>query len=185
MTTAPRAVTPTADGLAIRTTSAAGTRALAAWLADVAFPGDRIALLGPLGAGKTQFAKGFAVGLGVTEPVTSPSFTLMSEYPGRLRLFHQDLYRLSGAAEAFDGGMLDERQDAGVTLSEWADRLDAPIDIDRLEVRFTLDEDPTLPWDAMAADDPGVEGGRVLHLQGSVRYARYLDRAEAWSGVRP
>ena len=62
-------------------------------------PGDRLALVGPLGAGKTQFAKGFAVGLGIDAVVNSPSFTLMSEYEGRLRLFHQDLYRLAGAVE--------------------------------------------------------------------------------------
>ena len=55
---------------------------------------DRIALLGPLGAGKTQFAKGFASGLGVIAVVNSPSFTLMAEYDGRLPLFHQDLYQL-------------------------------------------------------------------------------------------
>ena len=88
-------------------------------------PGDRLALVGPLGAGKTQLAKGFAVGLGITEVVNSPSFTLMAEYEGRLPLFHQDLYRLAGIGEALAGGLLDERQDDGVTLSEWADRLDA------------------------------------------------------------
>ena len=76
-------------------------------------PGDRLALIGPLGAGKTQFAKGFAAGLGVSAVVNSPSFTLMAEYPGRLPLFHQDLYRLGGAADAIAGGLFDERQDAG------------------------------------------------------------------------
>ena len=55
-------------------------------------------------------------------------------------LFHQDLYRLAGAAEALDGGLLDERQDAGVTLTEWADRLDAPVDLDHLDVRIVVDE---------------------------------------------
>ena len=98
------------------------TRAFAAALADVAQAGDRIALIGPLGAGKTQFAKGFAVGLGVTDVVNSPSFTLMAEYAGRLPLFHQDLYRLSGAEETMAGGLVDERQVDGVTLIEWAER---------------------------------------------------------------
>ena len=82
----------------LRTSSTAATRALGAALAAVARPGDRIALLGPLGAGKTQLAKGFGAGLGVTDEVTSPSFTLMAEYAGRLPLFHLDLYRLAGAA---------------------------------------------------------------------------------------
>ena len=104
----------------IITRSPERTRDLAAHLATVARPGDRIALIGPLGAGKTQFAKGFARGLGVTEVVNSPSFTLMAEYAGRLPLFHQDLYRLTGAEEAFGGGLVDERQLDGVTLTEWA-----------------------------------------------------------------
>src|SRR4051794_41585171 len=104
MTTAGHAETPAPMRLEIRTSSSAATRALAAWLADVAEAGDRLALLGTLGAGKTQFAKGFAAGLGVSEAVTSPSFTLMAEYQERLRLFHQDLYRLGGAADALDGG---------------------------------------------------------------------------------
>jgi len=160
--------------LDIRTTSAAATQALAGWLADVAEAGDRIALMGPLGAGKTQFAKGFAAGLGVTDAVTSPSFTLMAEYRGRLPLFHQDLYRLAGAADALDGGLLDERQDAGVTLTEWADRLDAPVDLDRLDVRIVV------AADAAIRDDPDAEDERTLRFAGSPRYARYLERARAW-----
>src|SRR3954463_15626240 len=100
----------------VETRSAAETRSFAAHLAAVARPGDRIALLGPLGAGKTQFAKGFAVGLGISDVVNSPSFTLMAEYDGRLRLFHQDLYRLNGAEDIFGGGLVDDRQEDGVTL---------------------------------------------------------------------
>lgn len=160
--------------LDIRTTSAAATQALAGWLADVAEAGDRIALMGPLGAGKTQFAKGFAAGLGVTDAVTSPSFTLMAEYRGRLPLFHQDLYRLAGAADALDGGLLDERQDAGVTLTEWADRLDAPVDLDRLDVRIVIAADTAIH------EVPDAEDDRMLRFAGSPRYARYLERARAW-----
>lgn len=174
MTTDAGTVSPVGSGLRIRTSSAAATRSLASWLAAVAAPGDRIALLGPLGAGKTQFAKGFATGLGIRDTVTSPSFTLMAEYQGRLTLYHQDLYRLTGAADALEGGLLDERQDTGVTLSEWADRLDAPVDTDRLEVRFVLDEVEA------TREDAGADGGRVVHLAGTPAYARYLERAMAW-----
>ena len=106
--------------------------------AGAARAGDRIALLGPLGAGKTQFAKGFAQGLGVREVVNSPSFTLMTEYAGRLPLFHQDLYRLAGAEEAIGGGLVDERQLDGVTLTEWAERLPAEIDPGRLTVEIAV-----------------------------------------------
>lgn len=127
--------------LRVRTSSTQQTRDFAAALAPVAEPGDRLALVGPLGAGKTQFAKGFAVGLGIDDVVNSPSFTLMAEYDGRLTLFHQDLYRLGGADDVLAGGLLDERQDDGVTLSEWADRLDEGLDPARLTVAI----EPTGP----------------------------------------
>ncbi|MGH2468297.1 MAG: tRNA (adenosine(37)-N6)-threonylcarbamoyltransferase complex ATPase subunit type 1 TsaE, partial [Candidatus Limnocylindrales bacterium] len=120
----------------IVTRSAAETRSLAARLAAAARAGDRIGLHGALGAGKTEFAKGFARGLGVGEVILSPSFTLMAEYEGRLPLFHLDLFRLGGLADAYAGGLLDERQGAGVTLIEWAERLDRAIDPGRLEVSF-------------------------------------------------
>lgn len=114
------------------------TRDFAAALGRVARAGDRIALLGPLGAGKTQFAKGFAIGLGVADVVNSPSFTLMAEYSGRLPLFHQDLYRLSGAEEVLGGGLVDERQEDGVTLMEWGERLPEALDAHRLVVRLEV-----------------------------------------------
>lgn len=152
--------------LEVGSRSAEDTRSLAAHLATVARPGDRLALIGPLGAGKTQFAKGFAAGLGVEATVNSPSFTLMAEYEGRMRLFHQDLYRLAGTAEALEGGLLDERQDAGVTLSEWAERLDDDVDPDRLEVRITLLGDEERRIDLMAGEG----------------YDRYLDAAADWAG---
>jgi len=130
-------------GTTVETSSADQTRDFAAALGKVARPGDRIALVGPLGAGKTQFAKGFATGLGVTEVVNSPSFTLMAEYSGRLPMFHQDLYRLNGAEEAIAGGLVDERQLSGVTLSEWAERLPAEIDPERITVAIEVVDDDT------------------------------------------
>jgi len=159
-----------APALAVETESAAATRELAAELAGVARAGDRIALVGPLGAGKTQFAKGFAGGLGVGEVVNSPSFTLMAEYAGRLPLFHQDLYRLAGAEDVLAGGLLDERQEDGVTLTEWADRLPAAIDPDRLTVRFEV----------------RAEERRLISLEaGTPDLARYVEAAGAWAaGVR-
>jgi tRNA threonylcarbamoyladenosine biosynthesis protein TsaE len=129
---------PGAPAATVTTHSERETRAFAAALAAVAEAGDRIALIGPLGAGKTQFAKGFAAGLGVREVVNSPSFTLMAEYSGRLPMFHQDLYRLAGADEILAGGLLDERQYEGVTLSEWGERLPGMLDPDRLTVRIEI-----------------------------------------------
>ena len=141
------------------------TRDFAAALARVAQPGDRLALLGPLGAGKTQFAKGFAVGLGITDVVNSPSFTLMAEYQGRLTLFHEDLYRLSGAEEVLGGGLVDERQLDGVTLIEWGERLPAEIDPERVVLRI----------------DVGEGDERTISIEPSNgRAARYVAAASKW-----
>jgi tRNA threonylcarbamoyladenosine biosynthesis protein TsaE len=149
----------------VTTRSEDETRAFAAALAAVARAGDRLALVGPLGAGKTQFAKGFASGLGVHEVVNSPSFTLMAEYAGRLPLFHQDLYRLAGADEILAGGLLDERQSEGVTLSEWAERLPAALDPDRLTVRI---------------DIAGENERRISVEPGLPDQVRYATAAGAW-----
>jgi tRNA threonylcarbamoyladenosine biosynthesis protein TsaE len=112
------------------------TRALGERLARVARAGDFIALQGELGAGKTQLAKGFGLGLGVHATINSPSFVLMAEYAGRLPMFHVDLYRLADATEALAGGVLDDRQAEGVTLVEWAERLGSALPSPRLDVRI-------------------------------------------------
>lgn len=165
MTTSTRL--PAARSAIIHTRSVDQTRDLAASLARVAQAGDRIALVGPLGAGKTQFAKGFARGLGVTEVVNSPSFTLMAEYAGRLPLFHQDLYRLSGAEEALEGGMVDERQTDGVTLSEWGDRL--PVELDPARITVSIE---------VVGDDDR----RIKIIAAGTESNRYTDAAERWTG---
>jgi len=118
----------------VTTRDAGETRALGAALAAFAQAGDVLCLEGELGAGKTQLAKGFGAGLGIDDPIVSPSFILMAEYRGRLPLFHLDLYRLGGAAEALDGGLLDEREGGGVTVVEWAERLGAARPAGRLDV---------------------------------------------------
>ena len=123
----------------IRTWSAAETIALGERLGRVAVPGDLVCLWGDLGAGKTQLAKGIARGLGITATVTSPTFILMSEYRGRLPLFHVDLYRLADAADALAGGVIDDRQIDGVTVVEWPDRMGEVLPIARLDVRISGD----------------------------------------------
>ncbi|MFV2062656.1 MAG: tRNA (adenosine(37)-N6)-threonylcarbamoyltransferase complex ATPase subunit type 1 TsaE [Chloroflexota bacterium] len=153
----------------LSTASTAETRGLAEAMARVTVAGDRIALVGPLGAGKTQFAKGFALGLGIEDVVNSPSYTLMSEYEGRLTLFHQDLYRLAGSDEVFSGGLLDERQDEGVTLIEWADRLDSTLDATRLTVDI----------------EPRSESDRDVEISGHGAMAdRYLEAVRRWQAAR-
>jgi tRNA threonylcarbamoyladenosine biosynthesis protein TsaE len=112
----------------------ASTSALGRALATVAGAGDVICLWGDLGAGKTHLAKAFGAGLGVADTITSPSFVLMAEYEGRLPLFHIDLYRLADATDALAGGLIDDRQAAGVTLVEWPDRLGPALPVRRLDV---------------------------------------------------
>lgn len=98
-------------------------------------------LSGDLGAGKTVFAKGIAAGLGIDPAeVTSPSFTLINEYEGRLRLYHIDLYRLDAGASRELG--LEEifADDRAVTLIEWAERLDeVPADAVRVTIEYVSD----------------------------------------------
>ena len=151
----------TSDAVVVRSDDPAITRALAARLARVAEPGDLLCLIGELGAGKTQFAKGFGAGLGVTDVVNSPTFVLMTEYDGRLPLFHLDLYRLADAADALAGGLLDERQRDGVTLVEWAERLGEAVPDARLEVRIdgTGDEPRSIRLEAGDAAPSAVPGG--------------------------
>ena len=144
----------------VETRDPAGTRALAGVLAVAARPGDLICLVGELGAGKTQFAKGFGAGLGVTDTIVSPSFVLMAEYRGRLPLFHIDLYRLAGAADALAGGLIDERQGEGVTLIEWAERLEDAMPSGRLDVLIEG-----------TGDDPR----RIVLRAGDAGYERYIE----------
>jgi tRNA threonylcarbamoyladenosine biosynthesis protein TsaE len=121
----------------VRTTSAEQTFAVAHGVAEVLHPGDLLILAGDLGAGKTLFAKGLAAGLGVTEPVVSPTFTLVREYEGTgVRVQHVDVYRLDQMQEVLDLD-LDELLEAGaVTLVEWGDVVDSLLPPERLVVRL-------------------------------------------------
>jgi len=126
----------TAPQAAVRRTSRspAATRAIGARLGAAARPGDVIAVDGPLGAGKTELARGIARGLGVVETVASPTFILVAEHDGRIPLFHVDCYRLAGAEDALAAGILDDRASEGVTVIEWAERLAAALPGGRLDV---------------------------------------------------
>jgi tRNA threonylcarbamoyladenosine biosynthesis protein TsaE len=107
--------------------SEAQTRRLGARLARFLSPGDIIALAGGLGTGKTRFAQGVGQGLGVKEPIVSPTFVIVREYRGsgiRLPLFHVDLYRIENAVETLTFGLEDYLYGDGVCLIEWADRLE-------------------------------------------------------------
>jgi tRNA threonylcarbamoyladenosine biosynthesis protein TsaE len=153
---------PAATSRRIVSADPAATSRLGRALGAVARAGDLVCLWGDLGAGKTHLAKAFALGLGVSETVTSPSFVLMAEYRGRLPLFHIDPYRLESAEDALAGGLIDERQREGVTLVEWPERLGDALPADRLDVRI---------------DGTGEDPRSITLVAGSDAYRRYLDVA--------
>ena len=114
------------------------TRALGRALAQRLAPGDLVCLFGGLGAGKTTFMQGLAEGLGSPEPATSPSFTLIHEHRGRLRLYHLDLYRL-GPEDLADAGIEEVIGSDAVVAVEWAERLPPDLRAGALEIHIDFD----------------------------------------------
>ena len=129
----------------ITTHSADETQALGQKLASRLAPGDVIAYFGDLGAGKTAFTRGLAQGLGITDPVTSPTYTIVNEYlSGRIQLFHFDMYRLSSSDELFDIGWEDYLSRGGVCAVEWSENVeDALQDAIRVTIEKDADEPDT------------------------------------------
>ena len=125
----------TGNGVVASTKSADDTRDLAAQLAGLCRTGDVLLLAGDLGAGKTTFAQGFGRALGVTGPITSPTFTLLQRYEGRLPMLHADVYRLDTINEVFDLGLPELVEDA-VALIEWGDVAAPALPADFLEIRL-------------------------------------------------
>lgn len=134
----------------LRSPSPAATHAIAAAIAGLARAGDLVVLAGEMGSGKTWFTKGFAAALGVTDHVTSPTFTLVHSYRGgRLPLHHADVYRLDRLSEVADLGLAELLEESGtgkggVVLVEWGDAVAAVLGNDYLEVRLEADDDDEL-----------------------------------------
>lgn len=106
------------------THSPAETERLGEKLAEKLTPGAVLAYRGELGAGKTAYTRGLARGLGYTDPVTSPTYTIVNEYlGGRLPLFHFDMYRLSSAEDLWDIGWEDYLDRGGVCAVEWSENV--------------------------------------------------------------
>lgn len=141
----------------IQTRSPEETEAVGRKLAAQLQPGDVLAYYGDLGAGKTAFTRGLAAGLGVTEPITSPTYTIVNEYlSGRLPLFHFDMYRLGSADELFDIGWEDYLARGGICAVEWSENVEEALDG---ALRITITKD--------SAD----ETVRTITIEGGARFA--------------
>lgn len=138
----------------LRADSLASTHAIAAALAGLARPGDVIVLAGEMGSGKTAFAQGFGRAIGITEAMTSPTFTLVHSHPcpdGRTTLHHADLYRLDSTSDVDDLALPELAEYGGIVLVEWGDVAAAGLG-DHLEVRLR-------PVDVFDDDEDGDGDG--------------------------
>jgi tRNA threonylcarbamoyladenosine biosynthesis protein TsaE len=136
----------TSSALEARCPTADDTRALAAALAIACRPGDVLLLVGGLGAGKTTFAQGFGAALGVEDPITSPTFTLVRQYPcsganGVTQLIHADVYRLDRLAEVVDLALDELVEQSAVALVEWGDAAAPVLGDETLTVALHRSED--------------------------------------------
>lgn len=157
------------------TDAAEQTKQLAAALAELTRAGDVVLLAGDLGAGKTAFAQGFGAALGIDEPITSPTYTLVSQYSGRLELNHLDVYRLEHVDEVLDLGLAEMLDDGGVTLIEWGDTIIPVLPADFLEVRLRLGE----------GDDDRVVEIEPVGSRWSARVRAVTTALAPWIGETP
>ena len=126
------------------THSPAETRALGEKLAHLLLPGDVLLLWGDLGAGKSELTRGIAKGLGVTGPISSPSFTIMNVYDeGRIPLYHFDWYRLQSSEELYEMGMDEYLGGDGVAVIEWPGQCPDAIPEKYLSITIEPQEDET------------------------------------------
>lgn len=172
--------------LELRVGSLADTNTVAAALAELARPGDLIVLSGEMGAGKTAFAKGFGAALGVTEPITSPTFTLVHTYDipsgrghGARALHHADLYRLDRTTEISELALDELAEYQGIVLVEWGDVAEALLG-DHLVVH--LESDPFADDDGDGdADDLASEHGDDAALFDGERLIQVSASGASWA----
>ena len=160
----------TSATLELCTADVEATRAVGAALATVVRAGDLVVLAGELGAGKTAFTQGFAAALGVDEAVTSPTFTLVHEYHGKLKVHHLDVYRLERLGEVIDLGLGELLDDGGVTVIEWGDAVAAALPADYLEIELRFGE----------GDDDRRLRCRPVGARWAARWERLRAAVEAW-----
>jgi tRNA threonylcarbamoyladenosine biosynthesis protein TsaE len=117
------------------------TRALGEAISTILASGDVVSLTGDLGAGKTTLVQGAAHGLGVNEPVLSPTFTLVRQYQGARPVYHLDIYRLDWLQEVLDLGFEEMLDREAVVFIEWGDAIGALLPEAHLQIELTLPED--------------------------------------------
>lgn len=123
----------------IRSSSPEATKHLGEKLGRLLGPGDLVALTGELGAGKTAFVQGIAVGMGITAPINSPTYLLIQEYPGQVPLYHMDVYRLDDPEELLELGYEEYFFGAGVTVIEWAERVQSLLPAAYMKIEIYYD----------------------------------------------
>ena len=160
------------NALTVVTKSADHTRELAAALAPLLEPRDTILLAGDLGAGKTTFTQGLGRALGVEQPITSPTFTLMHQYPtATVPLVHADVYRVGRLHEIVDLGLGEMIDDGAIAVIEWGDLAAPTLPPDFLELRIGFG----------AGDDERTITLRPVGLRWAARLDAVERALEAWS----
>lgn len=154
--------------------SPSDTRQIATAIAGLVRQGDLIVLAGEMGSGKTFFTQEFGQALGITEPITSPTFNLLHSYSGgRLRLHHADLYRLDRTGELVDLGLSELQEIGGVVIVEWGDVVGEALG-DALVVRLGNSVDP------LAIDERTIEVG-CRGEQWATRWTRLHNALDQWA----
>jgi tRNA threonylcarbamoyladenosine biosynthesis protein TsaE len=162
-----------ADELQLRAGTANATRDIGAALAHVLQAGDAVVLTGELGAGKTTLVQGVARGLGIEDHISSPTFTLVKEYRGRLDLAHVDVYRLGRMQDVVELGLDELVADGAVLLVEWGDAVEELLGDDRLTIELRT-VDPT------GADETRHIAVRADGASWTERWRLVTDAAAPW-----
>lgn len=138
------------------------TLALGKKIGKLVNPGDIICIDGDLGTGKTHLAKGIALGLDIKEHITSPTFTLVNEYEGRLKLFHFDVYRIEDIEEMYAIGFDEYIFSDGVSVIEWSELIKELLPQDYVKIKIEKLIDKEDPWRKVSID---FNGSRYNYLK--------------------